>query len=125
MLEPEFCWICGKLWRVLVDGAYSHWFFSDGPFGYGICKKCMPIWEVARPIAASVYNDTPWPTKNTHELCIVCRETTYEGRSLYNHPRCLGMGRDYMLCGDCRGPIDEARHAAQEAERALRPQETG
>ena len=114
MLKPEFCWICGKLWRARSDGDYSRWFFSNGPFGYGICKKCDPLWQVVLPIASVIVSG---PTTKGH--CFSCKTDTYEGRSLHNHPRALGWGRDGVLCPECRKPVDEARHAAQEAERAL------
>lgn len=121
MQTPEFCWICGKHWR--EHDKFSAWFFSDGPFGYGICKKCFPLWEVVLPIAGDVLTRIEEPAHRADRaMCIACGTFEYEGRSLHNHPRCIGVGRsdDWAVCGACRGPLDEARHAAQEVERATR-----
>ena len=119
--HPDFCWICGSKWTRNSYNSWvlSRWVFSDGPFGYGICIDCTPYWNVALPIAKLLFEDTAWPSdKMGQGLCIICKTTTYEERSLYNHPRCLGIGRNYMLCGDCRGIVDEVRHAAIEARKA-------
>lgn len=80
---------------------------SDGPFAYNICCLCRPYYEVAAPIAVEL-----WMAQPQQNSCISCSVDSYEGRSLYNHPRCLSLGDSMFVCGDCRGPIDQVRDAA-------------
>lgn len=126
-LNPELCWVCGRLLPESHLREYSHlpggqygtlpfsFVVSDGPFAYGCCRECRPALDVAWPIARI----EDWA--ETAALCMRCGHTDAEAveRGWSTNTVVVRIGlANYAVCHLHKQNLDEARAAAK-AVRAL------